>query len=171
MQSYTYSIPASDSFYNSIPIYDKHNHVISVLMKNRHRFLTQVFHLLLREGMPYCYNVFSNENNPIFKIDCLLTGIRYTLENFKTQDNIPIEQNRVQLIERVQSFVINGDVYKFDKDYTSSGTLKKNDNKIAIIRNLDNTNINLTNRIRIEAINDEIASLIAILYQTFIYEK
>lgn len=89
MQIYSYSIPALD--YKSIPIYDKHNNVISVLMKNRHRFLTQIFHLLLREGMPYCYNVFLNENNPIYKIDCLFTGIRYTLENFKTQDKIPID--------------------------------------------------------------------------------
>lgn len=71
----------------------------------------------------------------------------------------------------MQSFVISGDLYKFEKDYTYSGTLKKNDNKIAIIKNLDNTNINLTNRIHIEAINVEMGSLIAILYQTFIYEK
>ena len=169
MQIYSYTIPDIDSFYNSIPIYDNHNNVISVIRKNRHRFLTQILHLLLRDGMPYCYNVFSKENKPIYKLDCTFTGIGYTLENYKTRDKIPIVQNRVQLIEKVQSFVINGDVYQLEKDYTYSGTLKKNSNKIATVRNLDNTNINLTNRIRIEAINDELASLIAILYQTFIY--
>ena len=69
----------------------------------------------------------------------------------------------------MQSFVIHGDLYQLEKDYTNSGTLKKNNNKIATIRNVDNTTINLSKRIQIEAINDEIASLMAILYQTFIY--
>jgi hypothetical protein len=171
VQIYSYSIPESDSYYTSIPIYNKDNNVISILMKNRHHFLTQMFHFLLRTGMPYCYNVFSNDNNPIYKIDCLFTGVGYSLQNCETLDKVPIKQNRVQLIEKVQSFIINGDVYKFEKDYSYSGTLKINDNKIAIIRNLDNTNINLTKRIRIEAINDDVASLIAIMYQTFVFEK
>ena len=171
MQIYLYNIPESDSYYSSIPIYNKDNNVISILMKNRHQFLTQLFHSLLQTGMPYCYNVFSNDNNPIYKIDCLFTGIGYSLQNCETLDKVPIKQSRVQLIEMVQSFIINGEVYKFEKDYSYSGTLKINDNKIAIIRNLDNTNINLTKRIHIEAINDDIASLIAVMYQTFVFEK
>ena len=140
-------------------------------MKNRHHFLTQMFHFFLRTGMPYCYNVFSNDNSPKYKIDCLFTGFGYSIQNRETLDKVPIKQNRVQLIEKVQSFVINEDVYKFEKDYSYTGTLKINDNKIAIIRNLDNTNINLTKRIHIEAINDDIASLVAVMYQTFVFEK
>lgn len=171
MQVYSYSIPELDFYYTRIPIYNKDNNVISILMKNRHRFLTQIFHFLLQTGMPYCYNVFSNDNSPIYKIDCLFSGVGYTLQNCEIQGKVPIKQNRVQLIEKVQSFIINGDVYKFEKDYSYSGTLKLNNHKIAFIRNLDNTNTNLTKRIRIEAINIDVASLIAIMYQTFVYEK
>ncbi|TQR37072.1 hypothetical protein C7Y47_05080 [Lysinibacillus sphaericus] len=83
-------------------------------------------------------------------------------------DKVSITQKRVQLIEKVQTFLINGDVYQFEKVYTNSGTLTLNGEKIAVIKNLDNTNTNLTNRIHIEAINDEIASLTAIMYQTFV---
>ncbi|MGE7688408.1 tubby C-terminal domain-like protein [Lysinibacillus sp. NPDC097214] len=168
MQIYSYSIPESDFYHTSIPIYNKDNQVISILKKNRHRFLTQLFHMLLRYGMPYCYNAFSIDNHPIYKIDCIFTGVRYTLYSCSTMDKVSITQNRVQLIEKVQSFMLNGDVYQFEKDYTSSGTLTLNGEKIAVIRNLDNTNTNLTNRIDIEAINDDIASLIAIMYQTFV---
>ncbi|WP_394191533.1 hypothetical protein [Paenisporosarcina quisquiliarum] len=171
MQSYSYSIPESYSYYTSIPIYNKDNNVICILMKNRHQFLTQLFHSLLELGMPYCYNVFSNDYNPIYKIDCLFTGIGYSLQNRETMDKVPIKQKRVQLIEKMQLFIINGEVYKFEKDYTYSGSLKKNDIKIATIKNIDNTNINKTKRIRIEAINDDIASLIAVMYQTFVFEK
>ncbi|MFJ6208584.1 hypothetical protein [Lysinibacillus sp. NPDC092081] len=168
MQIYSYSIPESDSYYTSIPIYNKDNKVISILKKNRHRILTQLFQMLLRYGMPYCYNAFSIDKSPIYKIDCVFTGVRYTLYSRNTMDKVSITQKRVQLIEKVQSFTINGDVYQFEKDYTSSGTLTLNGEKIAVIRNLDSTNTNLTNRIHIEAINDEIASLTAIMYQTFI---
>ncbi|WP_016991558.1 hypothetical protein [Lysinibacillus boronitolerans] len=64
--------------------------------------------------------------------------------------------------------MINGGVYHFEKDYTNSGTLTLNGEKIAVIKNLDSTITNLTKRIHIEAINDEIASLKAIMYQTFV---
>lgn len=170
MQIYSYSIPELDSYYTSIPIYNKDNKIISILKKNRHRILTQLFHMLLRYGMPYCYNAFSIDNHPIYKIDCVFTGIRYTLYSSKASEKIPIKTKSCeQLIEKVQSFQLNGDVYQFEKDYTYAGTLKLNDEKIATIRNLDSTNTNLTNRIHIEAINDDIASLIAIMYQTFVY--
>ncbi|MFE3573603.1 hypothetical protein [Lysinibacillus sp. NPDC059133] len=109
------------------------------------------------------------DNHPIYKIDCVFTGVRYTLDSSNALEKVSITQKRVQLIEKVQSFMLNGDVYLFEKDYTYSGTLKLNGEKIATIRNLDNTNTNLTNRIHIEAINDDIASLIAIMYQTFVY--
>ncbi|WP_419150372.1 hypothetical protein [Lysinibacillus xylanilyticus] len=168
MQIYSYSIPELDSCFISFPIYNKDNQVISILKKNRHRFLTQLFHMLLRYGMPYCYNAFSPDNHPIYKIDCVFTGVRYTLHSYSSMDKVSITQNRVQLIEKVQSFMLNGDLYQFEKDYTYSATLKLNGVTIATIRNLDHTNTNLTNRIHIEAINDDIASLIAIMYQTFV---
>lgn len=171
MQIYSYSIPEFNFYHTSIPIYNKDNKVISILKKNRHRILTQLFHMLLRYGMPYCYNVFSIDNNPIYKIDCIFTGVRYKLYSCNPMDKVSIIQKRVQLIEKVQSFIINGDVYQFEKDYTWSGTLTLNGEKIAVIKNLDNTNTNLTNRIRIEAINDDVASLTAIMYQTFVREK
>ncbi|MFC9542123.1 hypothetical protein ACFTQ7_19925 [Lysinibacillus sp. NPDC056959] len=171
MQNYSYSIPELDSYYTSIPIYNKDDKVISILKKNRHRMLTQLFHMLLRYGMPYCYNAFSIDNHPIYKIDCVFTGIRYTLYSSKASEKISIKQNRVQLIEKVPSFKLNEDVYQFEKDYTYAGTLKLNGEKIATIRNLDSTNTNLTNRIHIEAINDDIASLIAIMYQTFVFKN
>lgn len=169
LQIYSYSIPELDSYYTSILIYNKDDKVISILKKNRHRMLTQLFHMLHRYGMPYYYNAFSVDNHPIYKIDCVFTGVRYTLYSSKASEKISIKQKRVQLIEKVQSFIINGDVYTFEKDYTTSGTLTLNGEKIATIRNLDSTNTNLTNRIIIEAINDDIASLIAIMYQTFVY--
>jgi len=168
LQIYSYSIPELDLYHTSIPIYNKDNKVISILKKNRHRILTQLFHTLLRYGMPYCYNAISIDNNSIYKIDCIFTGIRYTLYSRNAMDKVSITQKRVQLIEKVQTFLINGDVYQFEKDYTNSGTLTLNGEKIAVIKNLDNTNTNLTNRIHIEAINDEIASLTAIMYQTFV---
>lgn len=169
MPIYSYSIPELNSFYTSIPIYNKDNKAISVIKKNRHRIITQLFHTLLRYGMPYCYNAFSIDNTPIYKIDCIFTGVRYKLYSYHTMDKVSITQNRVQLIEKMQSFIINGDVYQFEKDYTYSGTLTLNGEKVGIIKNLDSTNTNLTNRIQIEAINDDIASLIAIMYQTFVY--
>ncbi len=171
VQIYSYSIPELDTYYTRIPIYNKDKNVISILMKNRHRFLTQLFHLLLRTGMPYCYNAFSIDDNPIFKIDCIFAGVRYTLLNGNTLEKLPIMQKRVQLIEKMQYFIIDGNINEFKKDHTYSGILKLNGEKVAYISNLDNTTTNLTNRIRIEAVNDNLASLSAILYQTFIHEK
>ncbi|KPN96068.1 hypothetical protein [Lysinibacillus sp. ZYM-1] len=168
MQIYSYSIPEFNFYYTSIPIYNKDNQIISILKINRHRILTQLFHMLLRTGMPYCYNAFSIDNKALYKIDCVFTGVRYTLYSNSALKKVAITQKRVQLIEKTQRFTINGDVYRFEKDYTHSGTLTLNDKKIATIRNLDHTTTNLTKRIHIEAINDIIASLIAILYQTFI---
>ncbi|KOS66397.1 hypothetical protein AEA09_16740 [Lysinibacillus contaminans] len=171
MQIYSYSIPESDSFYTRIPIYNEDEKIISIIKKNRHRILTQLFHMLLQSGMPHCYKAISIDNSPIYEIDCVFTGVRYTLHSYNAMNKISIKQNRVQLIEKMQTFMINGNVYQFEKDYSWSGTLKLNGEKIAFIINLDHTNINLTKRIRIEAINDDIASLIAIMYQTFVYPQ
>jgi len=168
MQIYSYSIPEFDFYHTSMPIFNEDKKVICVLKKTRHRILTQLFHILLRTGMPYCYRVTSIDKHPIYKIDCLFTGIRYTLESYNTLKTVSIKQKRVQLIEKVQTFIIDSDKYQFEKDYTSAGTLTFNGEKIAYIRNLDHTNTNLTNRIYIEAVNDDIAALIAIMYQTFV---
>ncbi|WP_460013220.1 tubby C-terminal domain-like protein [Lysinibacillus sp. CTST325] len=109
-----------------------------------------------------------NELHFLHRINCIFTGIRYTLYSRNAMEKVSIIQKRVQLIEKVQTFLINGDVYQFEKDYTNLGTLTLNGEKIAVIKNLDSSNTNLTNRIHIEAINNDIASLTAIMYQTFV---
>jgi hypothetical protein len=119
--------------------------------------------------MPYCYQVQTKDKIPIYKIECLFTGFRYTLLNCSTSEKLSINQHRVQLIEKIQTVTINGDVYRLEKDYARTGDLKKNDETIATISNLDNASTSLTNRIRIEAIDDKTAALAAVLYHTFIY--
>jgi len=59
LQIYSYSIPELDSYYTSIPIYNKDNKVISILKKNCHRILTQLFH------GPTAIMLFQIDNHPI----------------------------------------------------------------------------------------------------------
>ncbi len=166
---YSYTVREFDSYQMSMPIYNEQNEVVYLLKKNRHRFLTQIAHMLLRYGMPYCYQVQTQENIPIYKIDCVFTGFRYTLLNCCTSEKLSINQQRVQLIEKIQTVTINGVVYRLEKDYTRTGFLKQNDETIATISNLDNANTSLTNRICIEAIDDKTAALAAVMYHTFIF--
>lgn len=166
---YSYTVPEFLPYHKSMPIYNEQNEVVYLLKKNRHRFLTQIAHLLLRYGMPYCYQVQTQDKIPIYKIECLFTGFRYTLLDCSTSEKLSINQQRVQLIEKIQTVTIHGDVYRLEKDYASTGDLKKNGETIATISNLDNTSTSLTNRIRIEALDDQTAALAAVLYHTFIY--
>ncbi|WP_155645378.1 hypothetical protein [Peribacillus simplex] len=166
---YSYTVPEFVSYQMNMPIHNEQRELVYLLKKTRHRFLTQIAHMLLRYGMPYCYQVQTQDKIPIYKIECLFTGFRYTLLNCSTSEKLSINQHRTQLIEKIQTVTINGDVYRLEKDYACTGELKKNDETIATIRNLDNVSTSLTNRIRIEAIDDKTAALAAVLYHTFIY--
>ena len=169
MPIYTYTVPQFVPFRKSMPIYNEDNEVVFLLKKNRHRLLTQIAHWNFRGGMPYCYQVQTPEQNPIYKIECLFTGVRYTLLDGGTGEKLPINQQRVQLIEKMQTISMGGNVYSLERDPTDTGILRKGAETIATVRNLDHINTSLTNRIRIEAIDDQTAALAAVMYHTFIF--
>ncbi|MEH7074275.1 tubby C-terminal domain-like protein [Neobacillus drentensis] len=169
MSIYTYTVPEYVPFRMTLPIYNEQNEVVFLLKKNRHRLLTQIAHWNFRGGMPFCYQVQTQDQIPIYKIECLFTGIRYKLLNGKTGEKLPIHQQRVQLLEKMQTVSIKGAVYSLERDPTDTGILRKGTETIATVRNLDHINTSLTNRIRIEASDDQTAALAAVMYHTFIF--
>uniref|UniRef100_UPI00403F780A tubby C-terminal domain-like protein n=1 Tax=Peribacillus sp. FSL E2-0218 TaxID=2921364 RepID=UPI00403F780A len=78
---YSYTVPEFVSYQMNMPIHNEQRELVYLLKKTRHRFLTQIAHMLLRYGMPYCYQVQTQDKIPIYKIECLFTGFRYTLLN------------------------------------------------------------------------------------------
>ena len=169
MPIYTYTVPEFVPFRMSLPIYNEQNEVVFLLKKSRHRLLTRIAHWNLRGGMPYCYHIQTQDNNPIYKIECLFTGFRYTLLNGCTGEKLPINQQRVQLIEKMQTVSMGGNVYCLERDPTDKGLLKRNGETLATVRNLDHINTSVINRIHIEAIDDKTAALAAVMYHTFIF--
>ena len=170
MPIYSYTIPETVSLQTKISIYNERNEVIYIIKKTPHRVVTLIVHLLFtRSGLPFCYQTFTKDNVPVYKIDCVFTGFRYTLLDFSTQQIIPINNQRQHVIDKIQTIALNGGQFRFEKDYTCKGILTCNGEVFATITNLDNLNVTNTNRIAIEAINDETAALAAVMYQTFIY--
>lgn len=170
LQTFVYKA-SRDRSLDEIDIKDEQDQTISILRKNRQSVLTLIPHSLLRDGMPFCYRVTAISGTVLYSINCLMTGIQYTLKTSHSEEKISIRQSRVQLIEKKQLFTLNGNAYGFEKDYTGSARLKRNGELAAVIRNLDSTSIRNRNLIQIEALDRDLASLTAVLYQTFIFEK
>lgn len=171
MNIYLYTIPEQETQHTSIPVYDEDRQTAFVLRKSPHRLLNNVLHHMSKVGMPYCYMAISPDDRPIFKVDCPFSGVGYTIQSMNSQKKNKIEQYHVQLVEKVQTFRLQGDDFQFEKDYTGAGVLTRNDEKIAKIESVDSIQVNTAKRIRIEARDDISASLIAVLYQTFIEEQ
>lgn len=169
MASYSYMVPELISYHTDIPIYNEQNEVIYLLKKNRHRILTLIAHSLLRFGMPFCYQIQTIEKASIYKIDCVFTGFGYTLQNCVTSEIIPIKHERQHVIDKIQTFLLNGDIFKLEKDVTCKGILTKNGVVIATIKELDKLKVCLSHRISVEAIDDQSAALAIVMYHTFIF--
>ncbi len=167
MRIYLYTIPDDGLPHLSIPVYDEGRQTAFVLRRNPHRLLTNVFHHMSSTGLPYCYMAVSPDDYPIFKIDHPLSGVGYTIQSMHSQRKSKIDQYHVQLVEKAQTFRLDGGDFYFGKDYTGAGMLTRDDEKIAKIENVDIIQANSARRFRIEAKDDESASLIAILYHTF----
>ncbi|MGM9950703.1 MAG: hypothetical protein ACI33P_11275 [Lysinibacillus sp.] len=167
MHIYLYTIPDNDLPHASIPVYDEDRQTAFVLKKNSHRLWTDVFHHMSSSGKPPCYMAVSPNDYPIFKIDYSLSGVGYTIQSMHSQRRSRIDQYYVQPVEKAQTFRLDGEEFYFGKDYTGASLLTRNDEKIAKIETVDIMQVNPSRRIRIEAKDDECASLIAILYHTF----
>ena len=167
MHIYLYTIPDQDLPHASIPVYDEYRQMAFVIRKNPHRLLNSVFQHVSRAGMSYCYIAVSPDDHPIFKIDHPLPGVGYTIQSMSSQKKSRIDEYYVQLTEKAQVFRLDGVEFYFGKDYTGAGLLTRNDKKVAKIEDVDSIQANPSRRIRIEAIDDESASLIALLHQTF----
>ncbi len=171
MNIYLYTIPDEETQHTNIPVYDEDRQTAFVLRRSPHRLLNSVLQHMTKAGIPYCYMAVSPDDRPIFKIDCPFSGVGYTIQSMHSQKKNKIEQYHVQLVEKVQTFRLQGDDFHFEKDYTGAGLLTRNDEKIAKIERVDSMHVNTAKRIRIEAREDMSASLIAVLYQTFIEKQ
>ncbi|WP_028393498.1 tubby C-terminal domain-like protein [Bacillus cihuensis] len=171
MERFTYQVPRGNVHISTImPIINEHSKTVFEMRKQQHRFLARIVNGSLRYGIPYCYKIANEYTKPLYTIDCVFPGIRYKLIEHSSSQIVQIVPHRVQLIEKAYSFRLDSHEYYFEKDYTSSGYLKYDNQQVATVSMPIKYDISLeSDTIIIKATTQEFAALAAVLYHTFYY--
>ncbi|WP_342041935.1 tubby C-terminal domain-like protein [Bacillus sp. OTU2372] len=174
MEQFTYQVPKKVHISTIIPIINEQGKVVFEIRKQQHKFLARIVHNSLRGGIPYSYKIANGYGKPLYTIDCAFPGIRYKLTDHLSSQTVSIASQRVHLIEKAYHFRLDHHEYFFEKDYTSAGYLKCNNNQVATVSIPINTNISLFKELELDTIiikstTQEVASLAAVLYHTFYY--
>lgn len=174
MEQFTYKVPEKVHISTIIPIITEHGEVVFKLGKQQHKFLARIVHNTLRRGIPYSYKIANGYGKPLYTIDCAFPGIRYKLTDHLSSQTVSIASQRVQLIEKAYHFRLDSHEYFFEKDFTSTGYLKCDNNKVATVSMPIKTNTSLFKKSELDTIiikstTQEVAGLAAVLYHTFYY--
>ena len=122
--------------FSNIPILNEQNEAVCVLQKVERSSLSKFFNfgllLATQQALPIRYETCTTLGVPLFQVtSTLLTkGISHQLL-MPDESVIPIQRKTVQLLESSYSFTMDGLIFRFEKDFTSTAFLYCNDQKIA----------------------------------------
>ena len=169
MQQFTYRVHKSYYRPKTMSLKDEWGETLFVLARQPHKLVAGILNVILRSGLPYTYKITQPNGKPFYSIHCSFPGFRYLLEDHQSSQTVPIAESRVQLMEKAYSFKLGDRSYYFEKDFAGTGHLKCNDTEIAAVSMSNLIVSSKLDVIHVEAENEDMASLSAMLFHTFFY--
>lgn len=142
MATFTLTYPKLVDKFSNIHILNEQNEAVCVLQKVERSSLGKLLNvgllLATQQALPIHYETRTTLGVPLFRVTpTLLTkGISHQLI-MPDESVIPIQRKTVQLLESSYSFTMDGLIFRFEKDFTSTAFLYCNDHKIASARMLE----------------------------------
>lgn len=120
----------------NIPIINEQNEAVCELHKVERSTAGKVLNTLLliatQDSLPNQYETRTTQGEPLFRVQSSLLTKGASHQLFLPDGTIiPIQRKTVQLLESSYSFTLDGLIFRFEKDFTSTAYLYCNDEKIA----------------------------------------
>lgn len=136
MATFTLTYPKLLDRFSNIPILNEHNEAVCVLQKVERSSVGKALNTALliatQDSLPQRYETRTTLDTPLFQVQSTLftkdASHQLILPDGTT---IPIQRKTVQLLESSYAFTMDGLVFRFEKDFTSTAYLYCNDQKIA----------------------------------------
>lgn len=169
MQQFTYRVHKTFQRPKKMTLRDESGQALFLLHRKRHPFIAGIFNALLSSGLPYTYLITQLDGKPFYSIECSFPGFGYRILDHQSQKSVPVAEHRIQLIEIAYSFKLDNRSYYFEKDFAGTGHLKCNDTEIAAVSMSNLIVSSELDVVHVEAVNQDKASLAAVLFHTFFY--
>lgn len=172
MATFTLTFPKAFESFSHIPIINERNEAVCVLQKIERSSFGKVFNAVMlvaaQQSLPHHYETRTTLGAPLFQVQStLLTkGVSHQLV-MPDGTTLPIQRKTVQLLESSYSFTMDGLVFRFEKDFTSTAYLYCNDEKIASACNIETELVRTGIAFKLFDSDDTLfVALLATLYQT-----
>ncbi|OEC00515.1 hypothetical protein GY31_19565 [Lysinibacillus sphaericus] len=134
----TFTLTYSQAFDrpSKYPILNSHHETVCILQPVERSNIVKVLNVAAlvatQQSLPHRYETRTTKGEALFQVrSTLLTqGVSHHLI-MPDGSMIPIQRKTVQLLESSYSFTMDGLVFRFEKDFTSTAFLYCNDEKIA----------------------------------------
>lgn len=138
MATFTFTYPKLLDRLTNIPILNEQNQAVCVMQKVERSSVGKVINTALliatQDSLPQHYETRTILGTPLFQVQSTLftKGVSHQII-MPDETTIPIQRKTVQLFESSYSFTMDGLIFRFEKDFTSTAFLYCNDNKIASV--------------------------------------
>lgn len=136
MATFTLTYPKAFDKVSKLPILNVQNETVCILQKversNIGKVLNAAALVAAQQPLPHRYETRTIQGKQLFQVrSTLLTkGVSHQLI-MPDSSIIPILRKTVQLLESSYTFTMDGLIFRFEKDFTSTAYLYCNDEKIA----------------------------------------
>ena len=143
LATFTLTYPKLLEKFSAIPILNEQNEAVCVLQKVERSSIGKLFNvgilLATQQALPIHFETRTTLGAPLFRVTpTLLTrGMSHQLI-LPDESVIPIQRKMVQLLESSYSFTLDGLIFRFEQDFTSTAYLYCNDQKIASAQVVEN---------------------------------
>ncbi|MFJ5765897.1 hypothetical protein ACIP9C_11050 [Lysinibacillus sp. NPDC093210] len=143
MATFTLTYPQAFDRLSKLPILNSQNETVCILQKversNIGKVLNAASLVASQQPLPHRYETRTTLGEPLFQVrSTLLTkGVSHEII-MPDGSSIPVQRKTVQLLESSYSFTMDGLVFRFEKDFTSTAYLYCNDEKIASANYVEN---------------------------------
>ncbi|MEK5332230.1 MULTISPECIES: tubby C-terminal domain-like protein [unclassified Lysinibacillus] len=143
MATFTLTYPKAFDRLSKLPILNSQNETVCILQKversNIGKVLNAASLVTSQQPLPHRYETRTTHGEPLFQVRSTLLTKGVSHEIIMPDGSIiPIQRKTVQLLESSYSFTMDGLVFRFEKDFTSTAYLYCNDEKIASANFVEN---------------------------------
>ena len=136
MAIFTLTYPKATERLSTYPIVNSDNELVCILQQVQRSTIGKIVNaaalVAIQQSLPYRYETRTPQGKLLFQVrSTLLTkGVSHQII-MPDGSCIPIQRKTVQLLESSYSFTMDGLVFRFEQDFTSTAYLYCNDEKIA----------------------------------------
>lgn len=142
LATFTLTYPKLLDRFSNIPILNEQNEAVCVLQKVERSSIGKLLNvgllLATQQALPIHFETRTTLGVPLFRVTPTLLKKGFSHQLILPDESvIPIQRKTVQLLESSYSFTMDGLIFRFEQDFTSTAYLYCNDQKIASAQMLE----------------------------------